>query len=195
MIHKIYLQKKQDRLGNRNNMRRATGEPESTLLTTEYLVFRSQRWNRRMHDDKIRSQSWSRCSRNISMRNNSSKTWVRSRRSTSSARNHNNYSSTWTTQRSSNFVRILQNINVLIAMPSPKSGWRNLKYKGSRQHSKRPIAMLLQSLALSLRRTPFDDQNTVHLKDRWSFSRRRRCLRKQGKKRGSHPTILSRWYA
>ena len=43
VVHKIYLYKKQDHLGNRNKMRRATGEPEATLLTTEYLVFRFQR--------------------------------------------------------------------------------------------------------------------------------------------------------
>ena len=42
---------------------------------------------------------------NISGKNNSSKTRVKSRRSTNSARNRSNYSSTWTTQRSANFSR------------------------------------------------------------------------------------------
>ena len=41
-VHKIYLYKKHDHLGNRNKMRRATEKPEATLLTTEYLVYRSQ---------------------------------------------------------------------------------------------------------------------------------------------------------
>ena len=55
VVHKIYLYKKQDHLENRNKMRRATGKPEATLLTTEYLVHRSQRENCRMHGDKITS--------------------------------------------------------------------------------------------------------------------------------------------
>ena len=38
--------------GNRNKMRRATEKPEATLLITEYLVCRSQRWTCRMHGDK-----------------------------------------------------------------------------------------------------------------------------------------------
>ena len=37
VIHKIYLYKKQNHLGNRNKMRRATGKPEATQLTAEYL--------------------------------------------------------------------------------------------------------------------------------------------------------------
>ena len=41
VVHKIYLYRKQDHLGNRNKMRRATGKPQATLLTTEYLVYRS----------------------------------------------------------------------------------------------------------------------------------------------------------
>ena len=77
VVHKVCLYKKQDHLGNRNKMRRATVKPEATLLTTEYLVYRSQRWNCRMHGEKIMSQSWLRCSRNISTRNNSLKTWVK----------------------------------------------------------------------------------------------------------------------
>ena len=77
MVHKIYLYKKQDHLENGNKMQRAVEKPEETLLTTEYLVYRSQRWTCRMHSDTITSQSWSRCSRNISRRNNSLKTWVK----------------------------------------------------------------------------------------------------------------------
>ena len=136
---------------------------------------------------KITSQNLSRCSRNISIRNNSLKTWVRSRRSTNSARTHNNYSSTWTTQRSSSFARIAQNINVLIAMPSPNSGsyiavageiWST---RGVLQHSRRPIAILLQSLDLSLIIIPVEDQHMVSLKDRWCSTRRSICLRKQDK--------------
>ena len=148
-------------------MRRATVQPEATLLTTEYLVFRSQRWNCRMHGDKIMPQSWWRCSRNISIRNKSLKTWVKSKRSTSSAVNRKNYSATWTTQRSSNFAKNLPNINVLIAMPFQKSG--SFIAVAWEIWSIRPIAILLQSLALSLRRVPVQDQNMVLLKDRWCF--------------------------
>ena len=77
VVHKIYLYKKQDHFGNRNEMRRATGKPEATLMTAEYLVYRSQRWICRMRGDKKLSQSWSRYLRNISMRNNSLNTWVK----------------------------------------------------------------------------------------------------------------------
>ena len=73
VIHKIYVYKMQDHLGNRSKMRRATGKTEATLLTAEYLVYRSQLWNCRMHGDKIRSQRLLRCSKNISIRNNSPK--------------------------------------------------------------------------------------------------------------------------
>ena len=100
-------------------MRRATGKPEAALPTIEYLVYRSQRWNCRMHGDKITSQKLSRCSKNISMRNTSLKTWVKNRRSTSSVRNHNSYSKIWTKQRSSNFAIILQNFTVLRYNRSP----------------------------------------------------------------------------
>ena len=136
-VHKIYLYKKQDHFGNRNKMRRAREKPEATQLTTEYLVYRSQLWNCTMHGDKITSKSWLRCSRNISIRKNSLKTWVKSGRSTSSARNHNKYSPTWTKDRSSSFARSLQNINVLIAMPFSEIGiiycscGRNSKYSRS----------------------------------------------------------------
>ena len=50
-VHKIYLYKKQDHLGNRNKMRRATGKPEATRVPSC-----------KMHGDKITSLSWSRCS-------------------------------------------------------------------------------------------------------------------------------------
>ena len=36
MVHKFYLYKKQDHLGNRNKMWRATEKLDATLLTTEY---------------------------------------------------------------------------------------------------------------------------------------------------------------
>ena len=38
VVHKIYRYQKQDYLGNRNKMRRATGKPEATLPTAGYLV-------------------------------------------------------------------------------------------------------------------------------------------------------------
>ena len=37
---------------SQQKMRRATEKPEAALLTTEYLVYRSQRWNCRMHGEK-----------------------------------------------------------------------------------------------------------------------------------------------
>ena len=72
-------------------------------------------------------------------------------------------------------------------MPSPKSGsyiavageiWST---RGVLQHSRRPLAILLQSLDLSLKIIPVEDQNMVSLKDRWCSTRRSRCLRKQDK--------------
>ena len=99
------------------------GNPKATVQTTEYLVYRSQRWSCRMHGDKITSQSWLRCSKNISIRNNSLRTWVKGRRLTGSARNHKNYS-------------IPQNINIPIASFSEIgiiycSCGRNLMYSRS----------------------------------------------------------------
>ena len=103
LVHKIYLYKKQDHLGkDRNKMRRATRKPEATLLTSEYLVYRAQRWNCTMHGDKITSQSWLRCSKNNSIRNISLKTWVISRRSTGSSQK---YSKIWAPQ----FLKLFEN--------------------------------------------------------------------------------------
>ena len=173
MVHKIYLCMKQDHPRHRNKMRGATGKPEATQLTTEHLVY--------LHGDKIMSQSWLRCSRNIAMRNSSLKTRVKSRRSTSSARSHNNHSPTWTKQKSSNFARILQNIFVLVAMPFPKSesfiavAGETWSTREVLQQYWRPIAILLPCLALSLRRTPVEDQNMVSLKDKWCSTGRSRC--------------------
>ena len=50
---------------------------------------------------------------------------------------------------------------------------------------------------LSSRRIPVEDQRTVHLKDRsCSFFKAKETLKKaRQEKHGSHPTILSRWYA
>ena len=50
---------------------------------------------------------------------------------------------------------------------------------GVRQQPRKLIATLLQSLALSLRRIPVEDQSTAHLKDRSCSSRPKRCLRKR----------------
>ena len=75
-------------LGTATRCGEILGNPTQHCWPTEYLVHRSQRWNCRMHGGKITSLSWSRCWRNIGIRNHSSKTWVKGRRS-SSARNHN----------------------------------------------------------------------------------------------------------
>ena len=50
---------------------------------------------------------------------------------------------------------------------------------GVLQQLRKQIATILQSLALSLRKIPVEDQSTSHLNDRSCSSRRRRCLRKQ----------------
>ena len=120
----------------------------------------------------------------------------------SSARNRKKYSSAWTTQRSSNFARILQNMNVLIAMPFQKSGsfiavtgeiW---SIRGVLQQHRRPIATSLQSLALSFRRIPVEDQKQGVSERQVMFYRTKQMLKHaKQKKHGSHPTILSRWYA
>ena len=48
-------------------------------------------------------------------------------------------------------------------------------------YNRRPIATSFRSLALSFWRIPVEDQNMVLLNDRWCFSGRNRCLRKQDK--------------
>ena len=180
-------------------MRSAPGKPETTLQTTEYLVHRSQRWNCRMHGDKITSQSWLRCSRNISIINTCLRTWVISRRSTGSARNHKNYSSTWTTQRSLNFARIPQNINVPIAMI--------FRYRVRLLQLREKFEVLADSY-----NTPEDQLRLYfnpwlcHREEFQSRTKTRHIWKTdhvlQGeadaeesktRKHGSHPTILSRW--
>ena len=155
VVHKIHLYNKQGHLGNRNKMRRASEKPKATLMTQEGNTADNRKRECRMHGDKTGSQSWLRCS-----------------------------------QGSSNFAKISQNINVLIAMLSPKSGsfiavageiWST---RGVQQHSSRPIAILLQSLAWSLRRilltdTPHTSLFLLHsatLSDVQSHHDSRMCL-------------------
>ena len=52
---------------------------------------------------------------------------------------------------------------------------------GVLQQTRRRIATLLQSLALSSRRNPVEDENRVCLKDRWCSTGRSRCSWKQNK--------------
>ena len=171
MDHKIYLYKNQDHLGIRNKMRRATGKLEATLPTTEYLVYKSQRWNRRMHGDKTTSQNISTCHTNIGIRNNSLKTFVKRRRSTGEARNHQNYSTTWTKQRSWNFTRIPSNIKVLIAMPYKRSPTTTQKANNDKPKH-----------GASERQIMF-------------FKTKEMLQKARQEKHGSHPTILARWCA
>ena len=136
----------------------------------------------------------------ISIRNNSLKTWVKSRRSTGSAGNHKNYSMTWTKQRSSNFARILQNFNVLIAMPFQKSGsfiavageiWSTRRVL---QQPKRLIATSIPGFVIEKNssRGPMHGASERQI----MFFKAKEMLEKARQpKHGGHPTILARWYA
>ena len=55
------------------------------------------------------------------------------------------------------------------------SCWRNLKY------SRSPTALQKTNCDFTLRRIPVEDQNMVSLKDKWSSTRRNKCLTKQDK--------------
>ena len=163
VIHKIYVHKKQDHLGNRNKKRTATGKTEATPVKLQdarrqnNVTTLIKMFEKHQHKEQF-----------------SLKTWVKSRRSQQLLVDMNH-------------TEILQNINVLIAIPVRKSGsliavateiW---SVRRVLQHSRRPIATLLQSLALSYRRIPVEDQNMVLLKDRWCSSERNRCYTKQDK--------------
>ena len=183
-------------------MQRATEKPETTLLTIEYQVFRSQRWNCRIHDDTITSQNLSKCLKNIGMRNNSLKIWVKSRRPTDSAMNHNNFSSTWTTQRE---IFGLCGVSVKLQCPDYNafseigiiygSSGKNLKYlrsptttqKTNNDYSSIPDSVILKNSS----RGPKHGQSERQI----MFFKTKEMLKKaRQEKHGSHPTILSRWH-
>ena len=103
----------------------------------------------------------------------------KNRRSTSSVRNHNNYSKIWTKQRSSNFARILQNFTVV-------------KYKRSPTTTEKAnCELLLQSLALSLRRNSSRGPKHASSERQIMFFKAKEMLEKaRQSKHGGHPTIL-----
>ena len=186
VVDKIYLYKKHDHLGNRNKMRRGTGNPKQHcwLWSTRYIDLNGETAGRTA--TKQRHKTYRDVRKNIGKRNSSLKKWVKSRRSQGSARNHNNYSKILTKQRSSNFARILQKNNDLVAIHSCKEiGIFSFAVAGDiwstsgvLQQPRRLLATFLQSLALSLRRILLENQITDNLNDK-SCSRQRRCLRKQ----------------
>ena len=163
----------------------ATGEPEVTLLTTEYKVFRSQRWNCRMHGDKITSKSWSWCSRNISIKNNSWKSQKQEINKFSEESQqllvdmiHTDLRTLrefWKKKKKHQCLDC--NASTEIGIIYCGCGW-NLKYSRSPTPFQKTIAILLQSLTWSLRRIPVEDQNMRSL---WCSTKRSRCSRKQDK--------------
>ena len=201
--HKIYFYKKQDHLGNQEKIRRATKKSEATRLTNEFLSYKFQRWNCKIHNDKRASQSWSRCSKIINIRNNFLKTWVKSKGSADSTRHHKNDSTTWIKQifelyeKSDSTKHQCRDCNVLSEIISfvTVTGeiWITRRVL---QYSRTSITTLLQSQTLSLRRISVEDQSTTHLKDRSCSTRRIWYLRKQDRiNMTTIRQILSRWYA
>ena len=78
------------------------GNPKQHCWLQNTWYIELKRWNCTMHDDKITSQSWLKCSKNNSIRNISLKTWVISRRSTGSSQK---YSKIWAPQ----FLKLCEN--------------------------------------------------------------------------------------
>ena len=147
-------------------------------------------------------RSWSRSSNHISTKNNFLKVWVRRRRSTSSVKHRKNCFKIWTRQRSSNFARILQNINVSIAIPLRQSGLFNAIAGEIWSTGRSPATFKKDNcdfnsipgyiIKKNSNRGPKHGQSGRQI----MFFKAKDMLRKaQNKENGHHPTILSRWKA
>ena len=116
-LHDLLLQEARSSWESEHEMRSATGKPEATLLTTEYL---GKSISTVKLQDARRQNNVTKGDRDV--RETSAQGTILERHEWKAGDQQNqrgttqNCSSTWTIQRSSNFVRILQNFNVLIAI-------------------------------------------------------------------------------
>ena len=188
---------RQDHLGTHQANRRVTVKPGTTLLTTEFLAYHFRQLNNKIQHVKTRSRS----SRTTSTRNPSFRTWARRRRSTSSTNNRKIRSLTWTTPRSSNFVKILPNSNVLSAMLNGKPVnllqlWK--KYEIFAETNRARTEKLRRHLSPWLCYQE-EQQSRCQTRTFWTTKNvlpsERDAEKAWQKKHGCHPTILARWYA
>ena len=153
---------------------------------------------------KITSQSWSRCSRNISIRNNFLKDMSQKQEINRFSKELQNRSTTWPTQRSSNSARIVKNFNVLIAMLFFFSEigiiccscGRKLKYKRSPTTTQKAYCDFTSILGFVIEKNSSRGPKHGASERQVMFYRAREMLKKARKpKHGGHPTILARWFS
>ena len=193
VIHNIYLYKKEDHLGNRNKMRRATLKPEATLLTTEHLEHRSQRWNCRMHGNKqCHKADWD-VRKNISIRNNSLKTWVKSRRSQQLLVDMNHteiFAPCENSAKQCPDCNSFTEIGIICC-----SCERNLKYSQSPSTLQKTNCDFSSILGFVIQKNSSRRAKHGASERQVMFFRAKQILHKaRQSKHGNHPTILSRWY-
>ena len=165
VVYKICLSKKQDHLGNRNKMRNGTEKPEATL--SDYRVpgislstVKQQDVRRQNNVTKL-IEMFEKHQHEEQFLKDSSQTQKINRFSEESPQLFANM----------NYTEIFE-LYVLIEIPCGKSGWfvvvaeETGSIREVLQPPRRTIATVLRSLALSLRRIPVENQNTVSLKDR-----------------------------
>ena len=125
--------------------------------------------------------------------------WVKGRRSTGSARNHNNFSTIWTKQRSSNFGRILQtSLSWLQFLYGNRDYYcnygRNLKYKRSPTSTQKANNDSTSILGFVAKKNSTRGAKHGQSERQVKFFKAQEMLKKAiQEKHGSHPTILSRW--
>ena len=122
MDFKIYPNKKQDDLGKHKAMHRASGKQGATLWIAEFQAHPSQQFNSRMNKDNLQFsmliEKFESHQHKEQFLKGMSQTQKMNRFSEASQK----LLQDWNRQRSSNFARILQNFNVLTAIPLRKSG-------------------------------------------------------------------------
>ena len=194
--HKIFLYKKQDHSGNRNNIWRNREKSVETLLTIEYQEYRYQRWNCRVHDVKITSTKL------IEMfeKHQHKEQFLKDMSQKQEINTFSEESQKLLVDMNHTGVFELYEISAKLQRPDCNvfsdigiiyySCKRNLKYKRSPTTSQKTNYVFTSILTLSLRRIPVEAQSTTHLKDRSCSSRRRRYLRKQD---NQSTTIIQRF--
>ena len=189
VVLKIYLYNKQDHLGNRNKMRRATEKPEALMLTAEYQVYRSQRRNCRMLGDKDNVtkliEMFEKHQHKEQFLNDMSRKQEINRFSEDSQQLLVDMNHTEIFELCENSEKLQCadcNAFAEIGITFCSCG-RNFKYKRSpftTQKANDDFSSMPGFLSLS--RTSLENQSTANLNDKSCSSRRRRCLRKQDKK-------------
>ena len=191
MLHKIYFYKKQDHLGNRNKMRRATGETRSNtadcrILAKTVSTVKLQDARRQNNVTKLIEMFEKHQHKEQFPKDMSQKQEI-NRFSEEPQKLLDDMNQTEIFELCENSAKKKKTMFWLQCLFRTRDYLLQLGEKievqaESFNNAKDRLRLYFNPWLLSLRRIPVEHQNMVHLKDRWCFSRRSICLRKQEKR-------------